>query len=564
MPRNLLLIKILIGQFILCARIIQCRQHQLKSAFFSIFFMCITLPVLAAAPTPTFKAELKSHNKAGNGMFSVNQFDNILRHTVKTSRANSTRSQNSSDIWSEIRTGFQLRGYEQARVDSELIWYSKSQRYVDRVSTRATPYIYFILNEVKQRDMPTEIALLPIVESAYLPFAYSNSQAAGLWQFIAETGKHYGLELNWWYDGRRDIYRSTLAALDFLMDLYARFDRDWLLALAAYNSGPGTVDRAIRQNLKNGKPTDFWSLHLPKETRDYVPKLLAISALISDPKAFKINLKPIPNEPYFVRIHIKKQISLSFAAKLANISMEELYALNPSFNRRATSPHGPHHLLIPIESASIFQQNMAKLNPEDWLQWEKHQLQPQETLQDVAAKYKTTTSTLHKLNNLKPTESVSGITLMVPAIVHTAKAPTPPKPNKIIHIAKQDESLWEISRLYKVKQTDLAKWNNIKHDAVLTPGQQITVLKRAKPRKKVIKPSIQPSKRLASVIPEKPPVKRVNYEVRHGDSLPGLSNKFNVTITQIRRWNAMSKGQFLTPGQNIRVYLHAPMPSHNI
>ena len=509
---------------------------------------------------------LESHNKAGNGLYSVNQYDQMLRRVVSENTKSKTTDKNSDDIWSDIRKGFQLKGYEKARVDSELEWFAKSQRYVDRVTTRATPYIYFVLDEVKQRDMPTEIALLPIVESAYLPFAFSSSQAAGLWQFIAETGKHYGLELNWWYDGRRDVYRSTLAALDFLLDLYARFDRDWLLALAAYNSGPGTVDRAIRQNLKKDKPTDFWSLRLPKETRDYVPKLLAISALIADPKAYNINLESIPNEPYFKRVHIKKQIDLTLAAKLANVSVEELYTINPSFNRWVTPPQGPHHLLIPIGSATTFQQNLTDLKPEDWPQWKKHQPQPQETLQNIATKYKTTSAVLKKFNNLKSTKISTGNALIVPNNIKLAALSHPKKPNKITHIVKQDESLWEISRSYNVRQSDLVKWNKMDHGSVLKPGQKLVILSNPKKRKLAKKPksTVQPNKRLTKATSQNGSVKRVNYEVRHGDSLPGLSSKFNVTINQIRRWNEMDKGQFLTPGQNIRVYLHAPIAQNNI
>jgi len=511
-----------------------------------------------------------SQKRARKGMFSVNQYDQMLQRVVDNHSKKHDNDSNSPDIWSEIRQGFQLRGYDHARVDSELKWYAKSQGFMNRVTTRATPYIHFILDEIKQRDIPTEIALLPIVESAYMPFAYSSSHAAGLWQFIEETGIHYGLKLNWWYDGRRDIYRSTLAALDFLLDLYARFDGDWLLALAAYNSGPGTVDKAIRQNLKQGKSTEFWSLRLPKETRDYVPKLLAISALIADPNAYDIKLKSIPNQPFFTRVHIAKQIDLSLAAKLAEVSVEELYAINPPFNHRTTAPNGPHHLLIPIDSAAIFQQNMAKLKPQDWLQWKKHKTRPQETLKDIATKYRTTISLLKKYNNLKSADISNGDVLVVPTIIHVAKAPKPKKPHKITHIAKQDESLWEISRQYKVKQRDLAKWNQIELDAVLQSGQKIVlftpVKNRTKKRKQALKTKISPSPKPleATLSAKKTSIKRVNYEVRQGDSLPGLSSKFNVTINEIRRWNDMAKNQFLTPGQNIRFYLHAPITPNNI
>ena len=207
-------------------------------------------------------------------------------------------------IWPRIRDGFAIDTHlDHPWVQSELAWYSKHPEYLFRTMTRAEPFLHYILEEAEKRDMPTELVLLPIVESAYQPFAYSHGRAAGIWQFIPSTGKLYGLEQNWWYDGRRDIYASTQAALNYLQNLNKLFKGDWTLALAAYNSGSGTVQRAIRKNKKKGKPTDFWHLKLPKETRAYVPKLMALKELVENSELYDISLRCIPNAPGFCLLY---------------------------------------------------------------------------------------------------------------------------------------------------------------------------------------------------------------------------------------------------------------------
>ena len=215
--------------------------------------------------------------------------------------------------------------------------------------------------------MPAEIALLPIVESAYDPFAYSHGRAAGLWQFVPATGKRFGLKQDWWYDGRRDILDSTAAALDYLQYLHKRFKGDWLLALAAYNSGEGTVSKAQRKNRKKGKPVGFWDLALPGETRDYVPKLIALKQLVATPSVYGIKLEGVPNRPYFAVVETAAQIDLAVAADLAGLELDKLYRLNPGFNQWATSPDGPHRLLIPVDQADMFRQAVADNELDRWL-----------------------------------------------------------------------------------------------------------------------------------------------------------------------------------------------------
>jgi membrane-bound lytic murein transglycosylase D len=234
------------------------------------------------------------------------------------------------NIWDRLFKGYTLHKPYNKRFAREYNWYRKHPQYFKRVQERAEPYLHFILEEAEKRSMPTELVLLPVVESAFQPFAYSPGRAAGLWQFIPSTGRMYGLHQNWWYDGRRDVMASTRAALDYLQSLSKQFDGDWNLALASYNAGAGNVRRAIRKNKKKNLPTDYWSLKLPKETMTYVPRLLAISQVFANAHEIGLTLKPIANEPQLAEVRIDNQIDLAKAADMAGLTIEELYQLNPA------------------------------------------------------------------------------------------------------------------------------------------------------------------------------------------------------------------------------------------
>ena len=238
------------------------------------------------------------------------------------------------DLFDRMRTGFKLEdGAERKAVDQQLRWYAGNPEYLQRAFGRADLYLYYIVTQLEARNMPLELALLPVVESAFEPYAYSRARASGLWQFIPGTGSRFGLKQDWWYDGRRDITESTRAALDYLQYLHDEFNGDWLLAIAAYNCGEAMVERAVAANRAAGRSIDFWNLWLPGETRAYVPKLLAMRRLVSDPEAYGLAISPIPNQPYFARVATESQISLKLAAEIAGISPEEVYELNPAFHR---------------------------------------------------------------------------------------------------------------------------------------------------------------------------------------------------------------------------------------
>jgi membrane-bound lytic murein transglycosylase D len=448
------------------------------------------------------------------------EFDNFESLYLSTEASHS--------IWTRLRAGFRLpEGIEHKDLQREIAWFAKHPEYMQRVMRRADPFLFYILEEAEKRDLPTELVLLPVVESAYQPFAYSHGRAAGIWQFIPSTGRIYGLKQNWWYDGRRDIYASTQAALDYLESLNRQFKGDWMLALAAYNSGSGTVQRSIRRNKKLGKPTDFWHLKLPKETRAYVPKLLALKEIIENPTQYGISLRCISDAPGFKQVKIKAQIDLALAAELADIDVQTIYSYNPAFNRWATDPDGPHSLLLPIASAELFEQNYAALPADEHLRWARHKIKSGETLGHIAQKYKTSVKHLKKVNNIHGNNIRAGHYLMIPMAsknsstyalsssqrLKSTQSRQRGNKTRVNHIVQRGESFWDISRKYKVDMHSLAKWNGMAIKDPLKQGQKLVVWTKNSSK----------STRLASTHNPNSTIKSIHYTVRNGDSLSRIA-----------------------------------------
>ncbi len=388
------------------------------------------------------------------------------------------------DMWRRIRAGFQFSDYIPDSWPQTISWYQQRQYYMDRIIEQSEPYLHFVLEEVEKRNMPTEIALLPIVESGYQPFAYSRSGAAGIWQFIPSTGKHYGLKRNAWYDGRRDIQSSTRAALDFLQDLYKRLDNDWLLALAAYNSGGTTVERAVRRVRSQGKSGDFWSIRplLPQETRHYIPKLLAISAMVMDPDYYGIRLRQIPNEPRLTLLRFDEQINLAVAARLAGLSLDELRQLNPGFTRLVTPPDGPHDLLLPVEKGAQLKWRLSQLSPAERVGWIYHTVVAGESLSVIARRYGTTVAALKGSNNLRGSAIHPGDRLKIQATTVYSHPDTalrqrssPMVKGVVTHTVTSGDTLWSLAQRYGVTITQLVRWNAIATGTPLRPGQKLLV-----------------------------------------------------------------------------------------
>ena len=307
------------------------------------------------------------------------------------------------DIWERIRTGFGIPNIESPLVAEQQAWYLSHPDYLRRAVERSSRYLYHVVEELNKRGMPTELALLPFVESAYNPMAYSRARASGMWQFIPGTGKTYNLKQDWWRDERRDVIASTDAALAYLKTIY-EMHGDWPLALASYNWGEGSVKRAIEKNRAAGAPTDYLSLSMPDETRNYVPKLQALKNIIANPDAFGVTLPHIDNEPYFVAVDRYRDIDLRTAARLANMSVEDFKALNPSFNRPVIPSSSGTALLVPADRADAFRTGLD--SHQRLATWQAHTVQRKETVERIASHYGMTAAALREVNGLKPRAQV--------------------------------------------------------------------------------------------------------------------------------------------------------------
>ena len=318
------------------------------------------------------------------------------------------------DFWGRLRAGFNFPQQATQSVQTHIDTYHNHPRHIEQILQRGEPYLFYILSRVEERGMPTELALLPVIESAFDPFASSPAGAAGIWQFMPATAKYVGLRQDWWVDDRRDIVAATDAALDYLSKLQQRFDGDWLLALAAYNAGSARVNKAIRLNRSQGKPVDFWHLPLPEETRGYVPKLIALRAIISNPEAHNITLPILPNTPYFTVVDTGGQLDLQVAAQLTGTSMDELQRLNPGLTRSITPPASPHTLLIPRASELRFREQLAWLPANQRVQSVKYRVRQGDTLSAIAQNSRTTVARLRQINHLESTRIFAGKLLVVP------------------------------------------------------------------------------------------------------------------------------------------------------
>lgn len=459
------------------------------------------------------------------------------------------------DLWQRIIASYGLNhDIDNKRVQAQLNWYKKHQGYMDRIASRGERYMFYIAEQIDVRDIPGELALLPIVESAFDPFAYSHGRASGVWQFIPSTGRDFGLHQDWWQDGRRDIRASTQAALSYLEALQREFKGDWLLALAAYNTGAGNVRKAIRKNKKKGLPTDFWSLKLPRETRDYVPKLIALAQLIKYPEKNGIILAPLANKAYFATVNTGGQIDLSQLAEISDTNLEEIYKLNPGFNRWATHPDSNHEVLIPIEKVETFTKNLAALPANERMKWQRYKVKQGDSLITIARKYHTTPEVLRDSNGLRRNLIRIGDQLLIPSAYKSqnsyshsvnarlAKIQSSRRgktTGKLEYRVRSGDSFWEIARNHKVGIKELAKWNGMAPGDTLKQGQKLVIWGQKKSSRE-----------------QREVIRKLTYTVRNGDSMARIAGKFKVRIQDIQRWNRqMAKNKYLQPGQKLTLYV---------
>lgn len=397
---------------------------------------------------------------------------------IKAAASNKSSENKGYDgVLDRIRDGFRFPDLDSPHTDYYVRWYSERPEYVERMMDRASMYLYYIVEELERHDFPMEIALLPAIESAYKPRAYSRAHAVGLWQFIPATGRHYGLKQNWWYEGRRDVIESTRAAIAYLGFLHDKFDGDWFHALAGYNGGERRVQRAIIDNRSQGKPTDYEHLNLRTETERYVPKLLAVKRIVQNPERYNLALQPIPNRPYFEIVNVDSQIDLGIVADSAGIPLDQLHNLNPGFRRWATDPDGPHRILLPAGRGEQVTAKLASLPATRRMRWESYNVQRGDTLSRIAHQYGVSVSALQSSNRLSGTLIRTGQTLLVPLSAASVASSSPGRQSgrSVVHHVERGDTLWDIARRYQVHVKQLQHWNEIAARDVLRLGQTLMV-----------------------------------------------------------------------------------------
>ncbi len=439
------------------------------------------------------------------------------------------------DLWQRIRNGFAMPELDSSLIARHEQWYVKRPDYVARMTERARRYLYFITEEVEKRGMPTEIALLPIIESAFKPDAHSTSSAAGIWQFIPSTGKHFGLEQNWWHDERRDIIGATEGALDYLQKLHDQFG-SWELALAAYNWGENAVERAQAYNRRHHRPTDYSNLRMPRETRNYVPKLLAVRNIVNDPAKFGLTLEDIPDRPYFAAVNPPHHMDVKIAAKLAEMPLDEFIALNPAHNRPVILQDADAPILLPVDKVDTFMSNV-ELYDKPLVSWQPYQPKKGERLDKLARRFDISVAELRSANGLLPYVKTSdGRKLLVPAdnsdntdnsdfeAFNTQLPPTLLDLHATVHVVRRGDTLGGIASRYHISVASLKRQN---HDSTLIrPGQRLVVVAGAVPRSG-----------------------RIVHVVRRGETLGSIAKRYHISLASLKIQNGNST--LIRPGQRL-------------
>lgn len=396
--------------------------------------------------------------------------------STPANQASAIEQTDEDDLWQALRSGFKLPPLETKRVAYYEHRFSRHPQHFYAMLERAKWFLPYILSEIQARDFPTELALIPAVESNFITSATSPSNAAGLWQFIGSTGKLYNLKQDWWFDGRRDPYYSTQAALTFFGELEKRFDGNWFHAIAAYNAGGQTIKRAIAKRAKYGKSTHFNHLKLRKETKDYVPKLIAFRNIFSNPEKYGLTLPKLSTQPALARVNKGTQIDIMAFAQASQIDLSTLQFLNSAYRRNTTPPSGPHHLYVPIDKLAFAQQQLADLpkvkrTKPDNANWVTYRVKRGDVLGSIAKKHRVSVSTIKQSNQLSSNLIHPGKLLNIPALDSAAIS----RSKSLTYKIRRGDTLWHIAKRYGVKVTQLSKWNKISQSKTLQPGEKLMI-----------------------------------------------------------------------------------------
>ncbi|MFT5706003.1 MAG: membrane-bound lytic murein transglycosylase D [Oceanospirillaceae bacterium] len=382
---------------------------------------------------------------------------------------------NNNDLWQLTRENLQFSDlFDQPRVKKEVKMYNRYPQHMSKVSKQAEPYYYYVLNEVLNRGFPSEVALLPVIESMYNPNAYSYGKASGIWQFIPSTAIYLGININNNYDGRRDLITSTKTALDYLARLNKRFDGDWMLTFAAYNGGGGTVSKAIRKNKEKGMATDYWSLNLPRETTQYVPRILAIADIVHNPRKYKIEIPTIANKPFFKVIKAKGRVDLKKIAKIARIDKSLFQKLNSGFSNNIISTKGLHRILVPVNRASSLTLALNSPANTQYMNATHYKIQPGDSLGMIAQNHGVSTRALKQVNSLSNSKIRVGKTLLIPTNNNAKSAQLASLSHKT-HKINNGDTVWDIAKKHKISVNDILAFNGLSKSSTLRIGSEIKI-----------------------------------------------------------------------------------------
>lgn len=440
------------------------------------------------------------------------------------------------DVWQRIAHQISIKVPDNADIRAQRKFYKRHQNFLDQVSKRAEPFLYHIVLELEKRNMPVELALLPIVESAFNPLAQAGAPA-GLWQMVPQTARNFGLKRNEWYDGRKDPIASTAATLDYLQYLYQMLGQDWLNAVAGYNSGEGTIEKAIKRNKKAGKPIDFWSLNLPRKSTIYMPKWLALIDMVKHPDQHGVRWAFIANKPKIGFAKLPGSVDMAQAAHLAGLSLTELRQLNPAFRRANTAPGGPYVLVLPVDKLSQFENNSKQLPLQKAPQSASYTVKSGDSLGSIAKRHQTTVAALKRANQLTSDQLKTGQKLSLPGFAdvpqHISKNPV--RKSRSYEV-KTGDNLWDLSRQFKVDLIELAKLNKLSEKSALKPGQKIQI------------PTMT-----SATTNKKSKTNSRSYTVQTGDSLDKIARKHKVKIADLILWNQLQINSKLQPGQKLKI-----------
>ncbi len=476
-------------------------------------------------------------------------------NTPLVDTGSNTRSVKSDNVWERIRSGYEFADLDNKIVRKYEKFYSENPKHMDQIIERARLYLPYIVSEVERKELPLELALLPVVESAYNPRAYSVAGAAGLWQFMPFTGKQYGLKQDWWYEGRRDIIESTDAALRHLQDLGVAFDNDWHLALAAYNAGMYGVKRAIRKNVKRNKPTDYSSLDLRLETRHFVPKLIAVRNIIADPEAFGVTLPDLSMSSTFEIIDFNFQVDLGIMASATNIDEFKLAQFNPGLRRTVTPPGGPYRILVPAGSQQTVLDWKTSLAPSHAVTTVLHNVSSGDVLSRIAQEYNVSVAAIMSVNSMRSDMIRVGETIRIPRPTSIAKSELGSNfGSTVVYRVKRGDVLGTIAEKFGVSVSKIRS-ANLLHSNLIRVGQKLQI--------PVPGSSIDQGKIARSSQPESKGTQHVTHTVRRGDSLYKIASTYDVSVAKLRATNSLESDRIYV-GQKVAIPKETPAPTTKI